>query len=136
MAVIGCLPIDRAKEIQLLNDFRRFEVENFPDCPLKFFFVDFAGTESIDADANGLGMTDGVRKLNFASIRQTGGHDILRYPAAHVSRAAVDFGWIFSRERAAAVPSHSAVGVADDFAARDACVALRAADHEPARWID
>src|SRR5260370_30962796 len=109
MAVIGCLPIDRAKEIQLLNDFRRFEVENFPDCPLKFFFVDFAGTESIDADANRLGMTDGVGELNFTSISQTGGHDILRYPAAHVSRAAVDFGCIFSRERAAALPSHSAV---------------------------
>src|SRR5205809_2483520 len=136
MTVVGCFAIDRTKQIELLDNFRRFEVENFPDCPLKFFFVDFAGTESIDADANGLGMTDGVRKLNFASIRQTGGHDILRYPAAHVSRAAVDFGWIFSRERAAAVPSHSAVGVADDFAARDACVALRAADHEPARWID
>src|SRR5438270_12097866 len=100
MAVIGCLPIDRAKEIQLLDNFRRFEVENFPDCPLKFFFVDFAGTESIDTDAYGLGMTDGVGELNFTSICQTGCHDILRYPAAHVSRAAVASGTIFSRVRA------------------------------------
>src|SRR5437762_9643072 len=135
MAVIGCLPIDRAKEIQLLNDFRRFEVENFPDCPLKFFFVDFAGTESIDADANGLGMTDGVGELNFTSIRQTGGHDILHYPAAHVSRATIYLRGILSGKRAAAVPSHSAVGVADDFATGYACIAFRAPDYEPARWI-
>src|SRR5467141_765552 len=136
MAVIGCLPIDRAKEIQLLNDLGRFEIEDVPDRALQFLLIHLACAERIDAHADWLRVPNGVRKRNFTSIRQTGGHDILRYPAAHVSRAAVDFGWIFSRERAAAVPSHSAVGVADDFAARDACVALRAADHEPARWID
>src|ERR1700747_1011964 len=67
MTVVGCFAIDRTKQIELLDDFRRFEVENFPDRPLKFFFVDFAGTESIDADANGLRMTDGVGELNFTS---------------------------------------------------------------------
>src|SRR6266513_2799572 len=135
MTVVGCFAIDRTKQIELLDDFCRFEVENFPDRPLKFFFVDFAGTESIDADANGLGMTDGVGELNFTSIRQTGGHDILRYPAAHVSRATIYLRGILSGKRAAAVPSHSAVCVADDFAACDACVAFRAPDYEPARWI-
>src|SRR5438270_5128963 len=121
MAVIGCLPIDRAKEIQLLNDFRRFEVENFPDCPLKFFFVDFAGTESIDADADGLGMANGVGELNFTSFRQTSCDDSLCDPAPHVSGAAIHLCWIFSGKRAASVASHSAVGITDDLATRDAC---------------
>src|SRR6266404_9859168 len=126
MAVIGCLPIDRAKEIQLLNDFRRFEVENFPDCPLKLFFVDFAGTESIDADANGLGMADGIGELNFTSVRQTGCYDILGYPAAHVSRATIYLRGILSGKRAAAVPSHSTIGIADDLPTGYASIAFRA----------
>src|SRR6266480_4298226 len=67
MTVVGCFAIDRTKQIELLDNFRRFEVENFPDCPLEFFFVDFAGTKSIDADANGLGMTDGVSVDTFCT---------------------------------------------------------------------
>src|SRR5213596_3319273 len=135
MTVVGCFAIDRTKQIELLDDFCRFEVENFPDRPLKFFFVDFAGTESIDADANGLGMTDGVGELNFTSICQTGCHDILGYPAAHVSRATIYLRGILSGKRAAAVPSHSTIGVANDLATGYACIAFRAPDYEPARWI-
>src|SRR6266487_1779956 len=135
MTVVGRFAIDRTKQIELLDNFRRFEVENFPDCPLKFFFVDFAGTESIDTDANGLGMTDGVGELNFTSISQTECHDILGYPAAHVSRATIYLRGILSGKRATAVPSHSTIGVADDLATGYACIAFRAPDYEPARWI-
>src|SRR6266436_8425359 len=136
MAVVGRFAIDRTQQIELIDDFCRLEIENFPNCPFQFFLVDFAGAEGIDADANGLGMADGIRELNFASVCQTGCYDILCYPAAHVSRATIHLRGILSGKRAAAVPSHTTIGVADDLATGYACIAFRAPDYEPARWID
>src|SRR5437762_14328353 len=101
MTVVGCFAIDRTKQIELLDDFRRFEVENFPDCPLKFFFVDFAGTESIDAHANGLGMADGVGELNFTPFRQPSCDDCVCDPAPHISGAAIDLCRSFPGNRSA-----------------------------------
>ena len=43
---------------------------------------------------------------------------------------------VLAAERAAAVPAHAAVAVHDDFAAGQAGVALRPADHETAGGID
>ncbi len=106
------------------------------DGAFDFLFVNLAGAESVDADADRIGMADGVGELHFAAVGQAGRDHILRHPASHVSRAAVDFARVLSRKRAAAVPSHSAVGIDDDLAARDASVAFWSADHETAGGID
>jgi hypothetical protein len=82
------------------------------------------------------GHTDGVGELDFAARRQTGGDDILRHPASHVSRAAIDFARIFAGKRAAAVPAHAAIAVDDNLATGQAGVALRTADDETAGRID
>src|SRR5712691_12425427 len=113
MTVVGCLAIDRTKQIELLDDFGRLEIENFPDRALELFLVHLACAESIDAHTYRFGMTDGIGELNFTSVGQTGGDDILRHPTSHVSCAAIYFRWIFPGKRATAVTSHAAVGVAD-----------------------
>ena len=81
-------------------------------------------------------IADGVGELNFAARRQTGGHDVLRDLAAHVSRAAIHLGRVLAGERAAAVTAHAAVAVDDDLAAGQTGVALRSADDETAGRID
>src|SRR5262245_28603239 len=136
MAVVGCFTIDRTKQIELLDDFGRLEIENFPDCALQLFFVHLSCAESVDADAYRLGMADGIGELNFTSVGQTGGDDILRHPASHVSGAAIHFRRVLSGKRATAVTSHPAVGIADDFAARYASISLGATDYESACRID
>src|SRR6266478_511925 len=136
MTVIGCFAINRAKQVELFDDFRGLEIENFPDRALQFFFVHFAGAESIDTHAHWLGVTDGVGELDFASVRQSGGDNILRDPASHVSGAAIDFARVFSRKCAAAVSPHPAVSVANDLAARYPGIAFRTADHESPSRID
>ena len=64
------------------------------------------------------------------------GDDVLCDVTRHVAGRAVDLGWIFSGERAAAVTAVAAVGVDDDFAASEACITHRAADDEAAGGID
>src|SRR5262249_35291584 len=98
--------------------------------------VHFPCTESIDADTHRLRMANGIRELDFTSIRQAGGDNILCDPTSHVSCAPIDFGRVLSRERAAAVASHSAIGIADNLAASYARVPLRAASHKSAGGID
>src|SRR5439155_21629855 len=136
MAVIGCLPIDRAKEIQLLNDLGRLEIENVPDRALQFLLVHFACAERIDAHANRLRVPNGVRKLNFTSVCQAGCDHVLRNPASHVSGASVDFARVFSGKRSPTVPSHSAVAIANDLAPGYSCIAFRTTDHKSASRID
>ena len=112
------------------------KLKTFPDGALDCFFIDCAGAESVDVNADRFGMANGIGELHFALSRQAGRDDILRDPASHVSGAAIDFARVFSGERAAAVPAHAAIGIDDDFAAGQAGVALRAADHETAGRID
>src|SRR4029450_2687031 len=136
MTVVGSLAIDWTKKVKLLDDFGWLEVENFPDRALQSFLVHLAGAESIDAHAYWFGMTNGVSELNFTSVGQTGGDDILGHPASHVSGAAIHLRWIFPGKRATAMTSHAAIGIADNFAAGYACIAFGPANYEPACWID
>src|SRR5207245_3473285 len=90
----------------------------------------------IDPPADGLRVTNGVRKLNFTSVCQAGCDHVLRNPASHVSGASVHFARVFSGKRSPTVPSHSAVAIANDLAPGYSCIAFRTADHKPACWID
>src|ERR1700738_950144 len=128
MTVVGGLAINRPKQIELLDDLGRFEIENVANGALQFVVVHFSGAECIDTDTDRLGMTDGVGKLHFAAVGQSRGNHVFRDPASHVSSAAVHFARIFSGKRAAAVASHAAVRIDNDFAAGDSGVAFRPAD--------
>src|SRR6185437_1809883 len=136
MAVVGRLGINRAQQVQLLDDVGRLEAEHFAYGFFNRFVADDAGAEGVDAHGNRVGITDGVGELNFRAGRQTGSHDVLGHVTAHVSRAAVDLRGVLAAERAAAVTAHAAVAIHDDLAAGQAGVALRSADHETAGRVD
>ena len=67
---------------------------------------------------------------------RSGLDDGLGHPPAGVGRRAVDLRRVLAREGAAAVRAPAAVRVDDDLAAREAGVALRAANDELARGVD
>ena len=92
--------------------------------------------ERVDADADRVGIADGVGELDFRARGEPRGHDVLGHVAAHVGRAAVHLARVLAGERAAAVTAHAAVAVHDDLAAGQAGVALRPADDEPAGGVD
>jgi len=59
------------------------------------------GAEGIDVHAERLRMANRVSELDFAFRRETSGDKhFFRDPASHVSRAAIDFAWIFFRKNA------------------------------------
>src|SRR6185312_2389796 len=79
---------------------------------------------------------DRVSQLHFAARRKLRGHDVLGNVARHIAGGAIDLRRILTRERAAAVTAHAAVGIDDDLAAGQAGVAMRSADYETAGRID
>ena len=103
--------VNRATELERVDDTARGEREDFADGVGEFLFANFAGSGQVDQDADRLRNADGVGELNFARVGQTGGDDIFRDVASHVRGAAVDLGRVFAGERAAAVTSPTAVGV-------------------------
>ena len=136
VAVVGRLRINRAEQIELLDDVGRLEAEDLQHRAFDFLLVDRCRAEGVDVNADRLRMADGVGKLNFALGREAGCDDVLRHLAAHVSRAAIHLGRILAGESAAAVTAHAAVAIDDDLAAGQAGVALRTADHETAGRVD
>src|SRR6266404_5966231 len=81
-------------------------------------------------------MTNGISELHFASVRQTGCNDAFCDPTSHISSRAIHFARVFPGESAAAVASHSAVSIDNNFATRDPGIALRPTDHETPGRID
>src|SRR6266436_3387961 len=127
MSVVGGLAINRPEQIQLFDDFGRLKIENFANRTFDLLVIHFAGAERVDADANRIGVADGVGELHFAAISQLRSDHILRDPASHVSRAAIDFARVLPGKRAAAVASHSTVSIATALAAGDSGIAFRSA---------
>ena len=136
VAVVGRLGIDRAQQVELLDDRRRLEAEHLAHDALEFLVAHHAGAERVDAHGNRVGIADGVGKLNLRARGQARGDDVLGHVTAHVGRAAVHLGRVFAAEATAAVPPHAAVAVHDDLAARQPGVALRPAHHKPPGRVD
>ena len=96
----------------------------------------FASAEGIQRNRSRLSDADCVGNLDLATLSQAGSHDVLGHVTTGVGRRTVNLGWIFTRERAAAVTGHAAVGVNDDLATGQAAVANRATDDELASRVD
>src|SRR5258705_3409001 len=95
-----------------------------------------SGTEGLDTYRDRFGNADGVRDLDFAAFGESGRDDILRYVPPSVCRRTIHFRGILARERAAAMTRHATVGIDNNFAARDTCVADGSADDEAAGRVD
>jgi len=59
----------------------------------------------------------------------------IHHSPRRISRRAVHFGGVLAAEGPAPVRAPAAVGVDDDLAASEACVAMGPANHEPARRV-
>ena len=136
VTVVGGLAVNRAAQIELVNDVRRLEAEYLVDGLDDLLIGNLAGAKRVHIHADRVGITDGVSELHFALVGELGGDNVLRNPAAHVSGAAVHLRRIFAGERAAAVTTRTAVAVHDDLAAGQTGVALRSADDETTGGID
>src|SRR4029077_1136475 len=80
--------------------------------------------------------TDGVRHLDFTTLRKPCRDQILGDISSRVSRRAVDLARILAAERAATMSRHPAVCVDDDLAAGQARVRRGTADDELTAGVD
>src|SRR6267143_5285019 len=116
VAVGGGLLVDRAQEVQVLDDARRLEAEGLADRPRDLLLRDRVGPERLHHHADRLRDADRVSHLHLAAARKPRGDHVLRHPARRVGRRAIHLARILAAERAAAVMSHPPVGVDDDLA--------------------
>jgi hypothetical protein len=136
MAECGSLLVDGAAQVQVIDDALGRQREIFPDQSGHLRFRDGPGAKAVHHDGDRFGNADGIRQLDFGALGQTGCDEILGDIAGHVAGRAVHFRRVLARERAAAVTTHSAVGVDNDFAAGEAGIPMRPTDHKAARRVD
>src|ERR1035437_1219688 len=136
MPVGSSLAIDRTPQVKRLDDALRSQLEIGAHQIGNLAFVNLRGAECIDQYANRLSYANGVGKLHFAAIGQSGGNNVLGNVARHVAGRAVNLGRVFAAECTTAVTPHATVGVHDDLTAGQSGVAHGAADYEAPRWID
>src|SRR5260221_1210723 len=136
MAVSGCLLINRPAKIERFDDRLRRERKILANELGDFFFGNRASAERVHHHGDGLGDADRIGELNFSAAGEAGGDDVLGDVAGHVAGRAVYFGRILAGEGATAVTAVTAVGIHNDFAAREASIAHWPADDEAAGGVD
>lgn len=90
MSVCGELPVDRAAELESVDDRRRAEVDELADLLSDLVVVDLSGSERVDHDRDRLCDADSVGDLNLALGREPCRDDVLRDVARGVGRGTVD----------------------------------------------
>ena len=100
------------------------------------YFLHFPGTERIHPDGNRSGVANGVSHLQFTFVRQSGSHNVLGNPAAHIRGGTVHLGRVFPGKGSAAVAPHAAVCVHNNFAARQAGIPVGTAHDEFPGGVD
>src|SRR5206468_6803829 len=78
------LPEYWTPQIQALDDSSRRELEVFAHQPGKLLFVNLARASCINQHRDGVGNSDSVSQLDFAPIRESGRHNVLRNVPGHI----------------------------------------------------
>lgn len=136
VTVIGGLGIDRAEQVELLDDVGRFEREDFQDGFEDFVVTEGTCAKSINVNADWKRVTDSVSELDLTLGGKTCCNDVFSDPAAHVGSATIHFGWVFARKGTTTVTTHAAIGVDNDLTTREAAIALWATNNEFASRVD
>ncbi len=118
MAERGRLTINRAAQIQHVDDAGRTKIKLLSDDFRQCVVGNDAGALRIDQQRNRIGHADRVSQLDFTALGQSRRNDVLRDVARGIRGAAINFCRILAAERAAAVAGISAVGIDDDFTRR------------------
>ena len=132
VSTMGGFSENRATQLKRFDNSLRGEREQLADQFRDFLLIDNAGAVGIDANGDRFGDADGVGELDFTFGRESGGDDVFRDVASHVSGRAVDFGTVLTAESTATVATPSTVSVHDDFPARQTAVTMRTTDDENA----
>ena len=132
------LGVNGIEQLQVANDGRGTQVKQVLEDSgnLHVALVHMAGAIGVDIEAHRLGNADGIGHLDECLVGNAGSYDILRDMTAGIGSATVHLTGILAAEGAAAVGTASAIGVHDDFASREASVAVGATDDELASGID
>lgn len=136
MPAVGGLGENRPVKFQMFNHTLWGQWEEFSDNFTYFFLADFSSSAGVYENRDRLSYADGVGQLDFAGVGQAGSDDVFGYISCHIACGSVDFSGVFSAEAAATVSAFSAVGIDDDFSARDAAITFWAADYESACWVN
>src|SRR5690606_6946161 len=116
------------QQVEHFGDGVRPKVENVTHQLDDGVLGDLVGAEGVDRDRSRLRHADGVGNLDFATLGQAGGNDVLGHVTTGIGCRTVDLGWVLAGEGAATVTGHAAVGVDNDLASGQAAVAHRPAD--------
>jgi len=103
---------------------------------LELSFWNLSGPMRVDINRQRLGDADRIGKLDRAAISKSCGDDVFCEIARGISGRAIDFCRVLARECAAAVRRRPAIGIDNDFPAGQAAIAVGAANHELASWVD
>ena len=136
MAVGGSLLVDGPSKLKLPDDRLGRQRKHLLCGRSDLGVVDHTGAKSLDQHGYRLGHADGVGQLHLTAPGQSGRHHVLGHIASHVVGAAVHLAGIFAGKRSAAVRTHPAVGIDDDFAPGQPAVAVGTADDETAGGVD
>lgn len=98
--------------------------------------VDVTLSVGIDEDADGFCHADGITELYQHFVCHTGCYHVLCYVSCCIGCRAVHFRGVFSAECTTAVCAFAAVGVDNDFASGETCIAMWSADDELSGRVD
>ena len=136
MSVSGGLLVDRASQVEVIDNCLRPQVEVlFHQCN-KFAFGSLAGAPRIDLNRDRGRYTNGVRNLDLRTVGKTCRDEVLRNPAGRVCTRAVYFRRVLAREGTSAVASAAAIGVDNNLSAGQPGVTDGSADNEAAGRVD
>src|SRR3984957_1558285 len=115
VAVCSRLAIDRTAQVEAFDDALGRQLEILTNQLLQGRRIHRPRAERLNQHADRLGDADGISQLHFATPGEAGGYDVLDNVARHVGGRTVHLCRILATEGAAAVTSHTTVGVYDNF---------------------
>lgn len=136
MAVLGRLAVDGVREVQLLDDDTRAQVEVLLDDFDELFGGLVRGAVGLNEKRKGLSYANGVGQLNEGATGQPGVNERLGDPARKVGSGAVNLGVVLAGESTSAVGSPPSIGINNDLAAGEAGITLGTTDDEETGWLD
>src|SRR6266436_883357 len=128
--------VNRLVEIEMLADAARRQIHRLRHGYLELVLGHVSGAVGIDIDRQRPRHADGVGELQGAAIGKTGRHDVLGEIARGIGRRTVHLGRVLAGKRTAAMRGRAAIGIDDDLAAGQSCIAVGTADVEFAGGID
>src|SRR5699024_4915395 len=108
----------------------------FTDEPRQHGFVYVTCSERLDAYRYRLRHGNRIGELQFATVRQFGGDDILRHITGSVGGRSVYFGRILPRKGSPSVTRIPTVRIDNNFTTSQSSIPLRTTDHKPSRRIN